>query len=93
MAGIDLFTVKQQIVEAAEISALAIAKQMFPAYDNVKYEEAVKIAGSEHWLRYHIKKGHITPIHRGPAKNSPIFYSRLEIAATMKAEKEIAKLV
>lgn len=88
----DVFTLKQQITEAAELSALAIAKQMFPAFDDVKYDEAVKIAGSERWLQYHIKKGNIPPIRRGPAKNSPIYYSRLDIAATKKAEAEIAKL-
>lgn len=89
----DLFTLKQQITEAAELSALAIAKEMFPAFDDVKFDEAVKLAGSERWLRYHIKKGHIKPIRRGPAKNSPIYYSRLDIAATRKAETEIAKLI
>mgnify|MGYP001337793002 CR=1 FL=1 len=88
----DVFTLKQQITEAAELSALAIAKQMFPAFDDVKYEEAVKIAGSERWLKHHINKGNIPPIRRGPAKNSPIYYSRLDIAATKKAEAEIAKL-
>ncbi|SHJ66644.1 hypothetical protein [Bacteroides stercorirosoris] len=88
----DVFTLKQQITEAAELSALAIAKQMFPAFDDVKYDEAVKIAGSERWLKYHIKKGNILPIRRGPAKNSPIYYSRLDIAATKKAEAEIATL-
>jgi hypothetical protein len=89
----DLFTLKQQITEAAELSALAIAKEMFPAFDDVKFDEAVKLAGSERWLMYHIKKGHIKPIRRGPAKNSPIYYSRLDIAATRKAETEIAKLI
>ena len=90
---IDVFTLKQQITEAAELSALAIARQMFPAYDDVKFDEAVKIAGSERWLRYHIRKGNIPPIRRGPAKNSPIYYSRLDIAATKKAEAALrAKL-
>lgn len=83
----DLFTLKQQITEAAEISALAIAKQMFPAFDDVKFDEAVRIAGSERWLRYHIKKGHIKAIRRGPAKNSPIYYSRLDIAATKRPKR------
>lgn len=90
---IDLFTLKQQITEAAELSALAITRQIYPAMDEVKYEEAVKIAGSEQWLKYHIKKGNIVPIRRGPAKNSPIYYSRMDIAATKKAERELARLV
>lgn len=89
----DLFTVKQQIVEASELAALAIAKQMGPAFDEVKYSEAVKIAGSESWLKYHIKKGTIHGNRRGTAKNSPIYFSRLEIVATRKAETEMAKFV
>lgn len=91
MAHVDLFTLKQHITEAAELSALAIAKQLFPAFDEVKLKEAYQIAGSVRWLKFHIKRGNIKPIRRGTAKNSPIYYSRLEIAALKKAEAEIAK--
>ncbi|MDR3056707.1 MAG: hypothetical protein LBU84_01025 [Prevotella sp.] len=52
----------------------------------MKYAEAAKLAGSERWLKFHIKAGNITPIRRGTAKNSPIYYSRYEIAALKKAE-------
>lgn len=82
----DLFTLKQTFLDAAEITALAVVKLQNPAFDEVKYAEAVKIAGSERWLKFHIKTGNIKPIRRGTAKNSPIYYSRLEIAAVKKAE-------
>jgi len=82
----DLFTLKQTFLDAAEITALAVVKLQNPAFDEVKYAEAVKIAGSERWLKYHIDKGNIKKIRRGTAKNSPIYYSRLEIAAVKKAE-------
>lgn len=82
----DLFTLKQTFLDAAEITALAVVKLQNPAFDEVKYAEAVKIAGSERWLKFHIKAGNIKPIRRGTAKNSPIYYSRLEIAAVKKAE-------
>ena len=59
----DLFTLKQQITEAAELSALAITRQLYPAMDEVKYKEAVKIAGSEQWLKYHIERGNIVLAH------------------------------
>ena len=49
----------------------------------------MKIAGSERWLKYHIKAGNLRPVRRGTAKNSPIYYSRLEIAALKKAEATI----
>lgn len=85
----DLYTYKQQIMEGATLGALATLKLQNPAFDEVKLKEAYKIAGSERWLKYHIKHGHIKPIRRGIAKNSPIYYSRLEIAALKKAEQEL----
>lgn len=85
----DVFTLKQQIVEATELAALAVLRLQNPSFDEVKLTEAYKIAGSERWLKYHIKQGNIKPVRRGTAKNSPIYYSRLEIAALKKAEKEM----
>lgn len=85
----DLFTLKQHIMEATELAALAVLRLQNPSFDEVKSSEAYKIAGSVRWLRYHIKHGNIRPIRRGTAKNSPIYYSRLEIAALKKAEQEM----
>lgn len=90
----DLFTLKQVYLDGAETAALAVMKLLNPSFDQVKYSEAVKIAGSERWLKYHIKKGNITKLRggTGTAKNSPIYYSRLEIAAVKKAEAAEATL-
>lgn len=88
----DLFTIKQTIIEAGEIAALAVVKLLNPSFDDVKRSEAVKLAGSSRWLDYHEQKGNITAIRRGTAKNSPKYYSRLEIAAVKKAEAEAAKI-
>lgn len=82
----DFFTLKQTFLDGAEMTALAVVKLQNPAFDEVKFKEAVQISGSERWLKYHIKKGNIKAIRRGTAKNSPIYYSRLEIAAVKKAE-------
>ena len=68
------------------MAALAVLKLQNPAFDEVKSEEAYRIAGSKRWLRYHIQQGNISPTRRGTAKNSPLYYSRLEIAALKKAE-------
>lgn len=84
----DIFTLKQTIIEAGEIAALAVIKQINPGFDDVNYKEATQLAGSRRWLDYHIKKGNITKVRRGIAKNSRIYYSRLEIAAVKKAEAE-----
>jgi hypothetical protein len=85
----DIFSLKQMYMELGEIVAKATVKQLYPAFDEVKLNEAYQIAGSERWLKYHIKQGNIKPIRRGTAKNSPIYYSRLEIAALKKAENEL----
>lgn len=88
----DIFTLKQTIIEAGEIAALAVIKQLNPSFDDVNYKEATELAGSRRWLDFHIKKGNITKIRRGTASNSRIYYSRLEIAAVKKAEAEAAKI-
>lgn len=82
----NLYSLKNEIIEATELAALAVLRLQNPAFDEVKLKDAYKIAGSERWLKYHIKQGNIKPIRRGTAKNSPIYYSRLEIAALKKAE-------
>jgi len=70
----------------AVLGALATLKLQNPSFDEVTKSEAYKIAGSRRWLDGHIKKGNITPVRRGTAKNSPVYYSRLEIAALKEAE-------
>lgn len=88
---IDLFRLKQAIIEASDVSVLGVLQHLYPAFDEVKFEEAVKLARSKRWLRYHIKAGTITQIRHGTAKNSPIYYSRREIAAVRMAEATLKK--
>ena len=71
----------------SELGAMAVLRLQNPAFDEVKLNEAYKIAGSVRWLKFHIKAGNIKPKRRGTAKNSPLFFSRLEIAALKKAEQ------
>lgn len=84
-----LSALKRDIMQIAELGALATLRLQSPGFDDVKTQEAYKIAGSERWLREHIKKGNIKGIRRGTAINSPIYFSRLEIAALKKAEAEM----
>lgn len=88
----DLFALKQSILEMTRIAALQVLALQNPAFDEVRTEEAYKLAGGKRWFEYHRKLGHLTPIRRGRAKNSPIYWSRLEIAALKQAEAEQAKL-
>jgi hypothetical protein len=81
----DIIVLKKDIQEIAEITAISFLKQLNPVFDDLKRKDAYKIAGVR-WLNYHIKKGNIKGVRRGTASNSPIYYSRLEIAALKKAE-------
>lgn len=85
----DLFTLTQRIMEVSELAALQVIRLQNPAFDEVTKSEAYKIAGSRRWFDYHCKVGHIKPIRRGSAQNSPIFYSRVQIAALKRAEAEL----
>lgn len=87
---IDMYTRTQEIVRLAELGALAIYRLQDPGFDQVNLTEAYRIAGSERWLKWHIKHGNIRGVRSGHAKNSPIYYSRLEIAALKKAEADAA---
>lgn len=82
----DLVKVKIEFMEAATLAALAVIQLQNPGFDDVKLTEAYKIAGSERWLKEQIKRGNIKGRRKGTAKNSPIYFSRMEIAALRKAE-------
>lgn len=85
----DLFFLKKDLMKGAELGALAILKLQNPAFDDVNFKQACEIAGSRRWLEGHIRKGNIKGTRRGTAKNSPIYFSRLEIAALKRAEAEL----
>jgi len=82
----NLFELKQTILENAELGAMAAIRLQNPKFDEVNFREACEIAGRR-WVRFHIKAGNLKPIRKGPAKNSPVMYSRMDIAALKKAER------
>jgi hypothetical protein len=85
-----LFALKQEIQEIAELTATAMMKHLDPSFDELKFADACKFAGTR-WLKWHIKQGTIKRIRKGTAKNSPCYYSRTEILALKKAEVEMLK--
>ena len=85
--NIDLFQLKQQMLEMSQIGALAAYRMMNPAFDEVSYIEACQMAGSRHWLDHHIKAGNIAAHRSGTAKNSKKYFSRVEIYTLKQAEK------
>ena len=90
----DLYSLKQQFMELGTSVAIATIKQLYPSFDRVKYKEACEIAGSVRWVRWHTKHGGLKTFRIGNAKNSPVYYSRQEIAALLEAERVLeAKLI
>jgi hypothetical protein len=82
----DLVKMKNEIFDVSELAALQVLRLQSPGFDDVTLTEAYKVAGSEWWLRNHIKRGNIKGRRKGTAKNSPVYFSRTEIAALRKAE-------
>jgi hypothetical protein len=90
----ELKDYKDLVMEMATLGAQAALRLQTPAFDEVTQSEAYRIVGDRRWVDRHIKEGTLRPIRRGTAKNSPIFYSRLEIAALRIAESNFeAKLL
>lgn len=85
----DVVALSRRIEEVSELAALQVLRLQNPAFDLVTKSEAYGICGSRRWFDYHCRKGHIKPEKRGPATNSPQFYSRVKIAALMRAEQEL----
>lgn len=82
----DLFTLKQNIMESAEAGAAAIMKLQNPKSDDLTQRQAYEFAG-EGWIDHHTRNGNLKPVRMGKAPNSPRVYSRLEIIALKQAEK------
>ena len=86
MAALDLFELKQTLIEAGELAALGMVKIIYPAQDELCYAEACEMAGSRRWIDFHERAGRLKTRRRGQAKNSKKFYSRMDIYALKKAE-------
>lgn len=82
----DLFTLKQHIMEVAELGAAATVKLQKPLSDEMTRRQAYEFAG-EGWIDRHTAAGNLHPVRRGNKSTSPIIYSRLEILALKQAEK------
>lgn len=81
----SLFQLKQDIMQMAELGASAAVKALQPRADELTTNEAYSFAGRR-WLEYQIRHGNIRGVKKGPARNSPVVFSRFEIMALKKAE-------
>ncbi len=85
---IDLFTLKQEMMEMAQLAVLAFAKEAAPVSDELTTRQAYDKFGRR-WVDRQIQQGNIKGHRKGLAVNSPIIYSRLELMALKQAEERL----
>jgi hypothetical protein len=76
---------QQEILQQADLIALAILRHTQPKRDLISQRKAHQEFGAE-LIRRGEESGMLHPIRNGKAKNSPILYSRMEILAQIKTE-------
>ena len=82
----DLFAIKELMISCAELGAATVLKTLQPKSDDLTQNEAFDKFGSG-WVKECKRRGLITGKRKGPAKNSPIYYSKAELMAVRNAEK------
>ena len=82
----DLYAIKELMSGCAEMGAALLMKTLKPRTDDLTQNEAFEKFG-QGWVRAHAKNDLIRGYRKGPAKNSPIYYSKAELMAVRNAEK------
>lgn len=82
----DIRTIRDALVETSDLIALAVCRRTAPKSDMLSQRELYKLY-DRNWINYHIAHKNIIGVKSGPARNSAVLYSRLEIEALIKAEK------
>ena len=84
--NLDLFQIKSLMIECAELGAAMTLKTLQPKSDDLTQNQAYAMFG-EGWIRTCKAKGLIKGKRKGPAKNSPIYFSKAELMAVLNAQK------
>jgi len=82
----DLYTIKELMISCAELGAANVLKTLQPKSDDMTQNAAFEKFGQgcvREWVRRELIKGY----RKGPAKNSPIYYSKAELMAVRNAMK------
>jgi hypothetical protein len=82
----DIFTIKELMISCAELGAAMALKTLQPKSDDLTKRQVFEKFGRA-WLQDMERKGLIKGKRKGPAKNSPIYYSKAELMALKNAEK------
>ena len=82
----DLHAIKELMTGCAELGAANLMKSLQPKSDELTQNEAFEKFG-QGWVRTCVKRELIKGKRKGPAKNSPIYYSKSELVAVRNSEK------
>lgn len=86
MITLDLYELKNLMVDLSELGAANYAKIQAPGKDMISQREAFSLFQSCRVRRWE-KKGLINRVRAGSAKNSKVLYSRAELMAVDRAER------
>lgn len=82
----DIYTIKELMTSCAEVGAANMARTLQPKSDELTQNEAFEKFG-QGWVRECVRRELIKGKRKGPAKNSPIYYSKSELVAVRNSEK------
>lgn len=74
------------MVSCAELGGAHVMKSLQPKSDDLTQNEAFDKFG-QGWVRSCVRRELIKGKRKGPAKNSPIYFSKAELMAVRNAEK------
>lgn len=86
MITIELYELKNLCKDMAELGAANYAKILSPAKDNISQRESYREFG-EARVKDWIRRGLVSIVRNGTAKNSKLLYSRSELMSICQAEK------
>ena len=82
----ELYLIKELMIECAELGARKYQQSIQPKSDDITQLQAYKCYG-EGWVKSCIKRDLVKKARRGTAKNSPIYFSKIELLTVRNAEK------
>lgn len=83
-------TEMQNLLVAASLIAVAVAKELTPVSDELTARKAYAIYGKP-WIEEQRRRGLLTTRRKGKARNSPLLFSKLEIEALLEAERTMVR--
>ncbi len=82
----DLYNIKELMAGMAELGAATVLKTLQPKTDSLTQRQAWD-KFDKVWVAECVRKDLIQGRRKGPAKNSPIYYSKLELLTLKQAYK------